>query len=100
MSNKDDRPDHVCFQQHRLLRIEDELAQLEARRRTDVELTAQTMRDLGSMFGDAVDRITEAGGQLRSVARQVKALFAKVDALAARLDARNGKANDGNGSKA
>ncbi len=88
LSSDNDKPGpiHVCLQSSRLLRIEDELAQVEARRREDASLTASTLRGMASEFGDAIDKITEAGEQVRSVARQIRTLFARVNTLASRLD--------------
>lgn len=72
---------HTCYQAGRLRTIEDELAKIEARRREDAALTAHTLRDLASQFGDAVERMKEAGDTITSVSKQIRALFARMDAL-------------------
>jgi len=91
---------HKCIQERRLARIEKEAAEMEARRRSDVRLTAKTFRDLASQFGDAIKRMNEAadlltetaarngktGRQLSAHAKQIRALFSRVNKLATKLE--------------
>lgn len=78
--------EHVCMQHLRIMRIEQELAELEMRRQKDVELTALTLRHTVSEFNDALDKLQEARVRFDSASDKMDMLYTKLQDIAARLE--------------
>jgi hypothetical protein len=71
--------EHHCMQATRLRRIEQELADIEARRREDVQKTLEVMGGMASELNQALSFFTTAK-------KQIKLLFAKMNAVTRELE--------------
>ena len=80
MAKNGDSP-HVCIQSARLTRLESELAQIEARRRADIDDTIKTFKGLTDQFNSAIEHITDASAHLVTTRKQIHMLFAMVRRL-------------------
>lgn len=70
---------HHCMQATRLLRLEAEVAEMEARRREDVDKTMSVLKGM-------VGQLDTALGFFTTARKQIKMLFAKVNELTRELE--------------